>query len=326
MAENTGDTGFDMDAAVSEIASGLNLGDGVDQEEEITEEEPEADAPVIEEPAPAGITEPPKETQPQLRAVPKSWPKEMHEHWPKVDPKVQEYWENREKQMLDGLDQYKGDAGYGKQIRDITTPYKALLNSQGVDEVKAVQYFMNAHYKLSTLPPAEKAAYFANLGKAFGVDLGAINTEQSQVDPQVKALQDQVHEIRTSLTAREQAATNEARTRVDTEVEAFAKANPYFDEVADDIVAMIRAGYELKDAYEKAVWANPVTRAKEMARVQTENEKQLREKSEQEAKAARKAASPNVRGRDTNKAPTEPLGKMEDTMRETLKAIRSRSH
>jgi hypothetical protein len=324
MAENT-DTGFDMDAAVSEIASGLNLDDGVEHEEEITEE-PEVDAPVTEEPAPATVTEPPKETAPVVRAAPKTWPKEMHEHWPKVDPKVQEYIEKREQQMFEGIDQYKGDAGYGKQIRDITAPYKALLSSQGVDEVKAVQYFMNAHYKLSTLPPAEKAAYFANLGKAFGVDLGAINVEQPQVDPQVKALQDQVQEIRTSLTAREQAASNEARTRVDTEVEAFANANPYFDEVADDIVAMIRAGYELDDAYDKAVWANPVTRQKELARIQTENETKLRDKAKEEALKARKASSPNVRGRDTNKAPTEPLGKMEDTMRETLKDIRSRSH
>jgi len=54
------------------------------------------------------------------------------------------------------------------------------------------------------------------------------------------------------------------------EVNAFASdpAHPFFDEVADDIVAFVRAGDSLSKAYEKAVWANPVTREKEIARQQ----------------------------------------------------------
>ena len=54
------------------------------------------------------------------------------------------------------------------------------------------------------------------------------------------------------------------------EINIFAAdpAHPYFDDVANDITALLRGGgaKDLADAYDKAVWANPVTRAKEQAR------------------------------------------------------------
>lgn len=80
--------------------------------------------------------------------------------------------------------------------------------------------------------------------------------------------------------------------------------------MADDIVALIKAGKPLQEAYEKAVWANPVTRQKEIDRINKENVSKLREKAKQEAEAAKKATGSNVRTRDTTKSPTEPKGKL----------------
>ncbi len=45
--------------------------------------------------------------------------------------------------MLDGIEQYKGDAGFGKTLREVMAPYKPMLAAQGVDEPKAVQYLLN---------------------------------------------------------------------------------------------------------------------------------------------------------------------------------------
>jgi len=330
MADET----LDIDKAVSEIATGLDLGQKdteVDRQEE-TDDTDAADGrqttvvgdDTSDNPA---VTDP-NQVETPIRAVPKSWPKEMHEHWAKTDPKVQEYWETREKQMLDGLEQYKGDAGFGKQLRDVVTPYNAMLQAQGVDAPKAVQFLLNAHYQLTNSQPAERTAHFVRLAKQYGIDLSTVKTDETSADPKVKALEDRVNQLHNTLTTREQAALTEAKARVAKDVEAFASdpSHPYFDEVADDIVAMLNAGFELKDAYEKAVWANPVTRQKEMVRIQTENETKLREKAKAEADKAKKASSSNVRSRDTQKAPTEPKGSMEDTMRETLREINSRAH
>ena len=133
------------------------------------------------------------------------------------------------------------------------------------------------------------------------------------------------NQLETQLTQREQAILNERKTQVAKEVEAFAADNPYFDEVADDIIPLLNHGMQLKDAYERAIWANPVTRAKEMARVQTEAEAKLKEKAKKDAEVAKKASGVNVRNRDTGTAPTAPKGTMEDTMRDTLAKIRARS-
>lgn len=330
MTDDT-DSGIDMDKAVSEVAAGLNLNteEPDDTETDDIAEPVETDAPIVTEPPKSTVTpESPESPEPVVRAAPKSWPKEMHEHWAKTDPKVQEYWETREKQMLDGLEGYKADAGFGKQLRDVIAPYTAMIQSQGIDAPKAVQYLLNAHYKLTNAQPSEKQAYFATLAKSYGIDLAAIKPDDTPVDPKVKALEERVNQLHTSLTARERAALTEAQSRIAKDVEAFASdpAHPYFEEVAEDIVAMIQAGHELKDAYEKAIWANPVTRQKEIARLNTENETKLREKAKAEAEKAKKASGSNVRSRDTRKAPTEPKGSMEDTLHETMREINSRAH
>ncbi len=310
---------FDLGGAVSEIAGQIA--------------EREVEAPEVEEVHVDEIEETPEapeveEVKPEVEVTPApaSWSKDKHEFWGKMPKEAQDYYLVREKQMLDGLEQYKGDAGLGKQMKEVFTPYKAFLNAQGIDEPKAAQYLMNAHYKLSSAQPAEKQAYFAQLARSYGIDIGGTQ-EQSDIDPNVKALQDKVYALESNLTQREQAQINETRSKVTKDVEAFASdpKHIYFDEVADDIVAHLNAGASLQDAYEKAVWANPVTRTKELARVQTETETKFKEKASKEAAAAKLATSTNVRSRDTGKAPTAPRGTMEDTMRETLKKIQERT-
>jgi hypothetical protein len=73
------------------------------------------------------------------------------------------------------------------------------------------------------------------------------------------------------------------------------------------------------------VWANPVTRAKELARVQTETETKFKENARLTALPKKQAAGVNVRSRDSQRAPTDTAeGTMEDTLRSTLKSIKDR--
>src|SRR3990172_6425521 len=314
--ETPGDTGTELDVSKVEIsASDLGLGS------DVNESEIDSHTPVEKEIAPNAIVTKPDETV-VTRQAPKSWPKEMHEHWGKTDPKVQDYWETREKQMLDGLEQYKGDAGYGKTLREAILPYRPVLESIGMDEATAVKSLLNAHYRLTQGTPEQRHAAYQELGKNLGL------IEGDKIDPQVRQLQEKLSAIESTITTSQQRALQETQSKVSKEVEAFASdaKHPYFDEVADDIVAMIHAGKSLEDAYEKSVWANPVTRQKEMTRLQTENEAKLKDKARQEAEKARQAASTNVRGRETRRTPTEPKGTMEDNMKETLREIRTRTH
>lgn len=302
------DSGFDMEAAGDELSS--SLFDSTPEEvlpEAITEEVVEE---VVEE---------------TLRAAPQSWKKEMHESWGSLPPEVQEYIDQRENQMKEGLEKDRGDANLGRMMRDVMTPYSEMLQQQGVDEPTMVKTMMNAHYRLSTASPEEKAQLFNQLAQNYGVSL---NGEQpQQADPVIKQLQDELNSIKSNLSAKDQEALQAAKDRVGAEVEAFASdpEHSYFDEVSDDLIPYLNAGYSLQDAYEKAVWANPVTRQKEQDRIQSEKEAELREKANDKANKAKKAKSANVRTRDTKAVPTEPLGTMEDTMHETLREIQNRN-
>lgn len=285
----------------------------------------EADKPPL---PPTKTTPQPATDTAQVASAPKAWPREMHEHWGKLDPTVQKYLETREKQMLDGLDQYKSYATFGKTLNDVVYPFRPMIQQMGIPEPQVVATLLQAQARLTTGSTESRVQAYRQLGQNLGLSPEQLSQPVPQVDPQVQYLQNELEGIKSSLVAREQAALEEARTRVNQEVETFAtdKAHPYFDEAADDIVALLQSGASLQDAYDKAIWANPITRQKELSRVQTETASKLRENARLDSLPKKKAASVNVRSRETATAPTEPLGTMDDTLADTLRGIKERVH
>lgn len=339
----TGDTGstesssIDIDAAATSIGEDLfGSKSGESAQEEVVEQEA-TDETQVEAESTETASEPTAETEETVPeetaeteavAAPKSWSKDKHEVWAKMPKEAQEYYMQREQQMLDGLEQYKADASFAKPLKEVITPYMPMIQARGIDAPKAVAALLNAQYQLDQNPRAG----LIQIAKTYGVDLAELAQSAQQgaaeVAPEVKSLQTELNSIKTALTANQEREYQAAREKVAVEVNTFAAdpKHPYFDEVADDIVRMLQTGESLAVAYEKAVWANPVTRAKELARVQKEQTEKLRVKNKVEVEAAKKAVGSNVRSRDTSRSPTESTGTIEDTMRETLSAIRKRTH
>lgn len=292
----------------------------------------------VETPTESAVTEAPKtEAAPVVdedAEAPKSWPKEMHAHWPTTPKEVRQYWKTREKQMLDGLDQYKQNATYGESLRKVLDPYSPHLKAANIQEADLVGRLMNAHWRLTQGSESDRKAAYEELGKNLGfaaanaIADAAAGNGQGTITPEVKAMQDKLARIEQTLTADQQAKVTAARESAAKEVEAFAsdtKAHPHFDDCADDIVRFIQQGFKLDEAYEKAVWANPVTRTKEMARLQTEQAAKDKERARLDALPKKKAASVNVNSRDTKSSPTEPVGSLDETLRSTLRSVRERS-
>jgi predicted phage tail protein len=261
----------------------------------------------------------------KARVAPQSWKKEMHEFWNGVDPAVQDYIEQRELQMKEGLEKDRGDANLGRTMRDVMSPYSEMLKSQNVDETAMVRNLMNAHYRISNADEAGRKDLFNQLAQSYGISLDG---KVEQMDPALKAMQDRLSGIEGNINASHERTLQEARDRVGTEVEEFSSdpKHEFFDEVSEQIIPLINAGYTLEDAYNNAIWLNPVTRQKEIDRTAKEAADKAEIDAKQEADKARKAKATNVRGRDTGKASTEPTGTMEDTMRQVYRDIQNRSH
>ncbi len=276
--------------------------------------------------------------------APQSWKKEMRPIWDKLakgEPLSKEearatakYYNEREQQMLNGLTGYKSDAEYGRSLKQVISQYEDVLQAQGIDAAKAVNYLFQAHKQLSSGTPEQRRAYFDHLAKSYGIQLQQQPAQEQ--DPAVAALsqhltplEQRLQQMETAMIQRQQQEYEQRKAAASQEVEKFASdpKHPYFDEVADDIVALLQTGAALPDAYEKAVWANPVTRQKEIDRLQKERETEAKAKAQAAAQAAKKAASTNVRSRDTGRTHTEPQATMDNldgVLRETLADIRAR--
>lgn len=281
---------------------------------------------------PAAGTPPAKEgegaTPPAASALqpPKTWRPEAAAKFATLPPEVQQEVLKREEDIFKGLESYKADASIGKALKGVVQPYLQMFQSQGIDPMQQVSGLMRAHVALATGTPEQKQQFFQHLAKEYGVDLG---TEAPYVDPQVAGLQKQLSDLQSRLNGREQHEANEARSKLQAEIDSFASdpAHQYFDEVANDIAGLLRSGAakDLKDAYDKAIWANPITRAKEQARLTAEAETKAKAEAAERAKQARKATGANVKSSAKAASGTAPLGSIDDTLNAALAAIKSRA-
>lgn len=309
---------LDIEAAVDQIGSDIFGHVEDEQTEEVTEnvtEETSLDENRQEEQDTALNGQVAEEVV--ARSAPKSWPKEMHEHWGTLPPQVQEYWETREKQMLDGLEGYKTHASVGKSLLEVAAPYQHIIEQSGVDLPKAVSHLLAAHVRLTQGTNEQRLAAYKDLGRQLG-----FGEEAGQVDPHVMAAYQAATQAQNAVQQWHQQQFETQKQQKVAEVEEFAKDKPFFDEIADDIVIFINNGMTLQDAYDRALWANPVTRTKEQERLRKESVDAARKANLEKANAAKKASSINIRSRDTGKVPTEPHGSMDDTLKKTLEKIR----
>ena len=119
----TDDIGIDVSSALDSISQDIFGGrEELEQEVEAVETQ--------ETEAPASV-ETQTEAQPEPIAPPSSWSKDKHEYWGKMPREAQEYYNVREKQMLDGLEQYKGGCGFWQTAKRCFYPVQGISERSG---------------------------------------------------------------------------------------------------------------------------------------------------------------------------------------------------
>lgn len=239
--------------------------------------------------------------------VPSTWSKEAAAVWDTIPERARQEILKREADMFRGLEAYKNDAAVGRRWSMATAQHEEILKQYNIDPVALTRELMTAHRVLSLGSPEAKIATMRRLMTDYQIPIEAL-AEAPYEDPEVARLRRENEQLqfRQSQAQMEQSQARAQQVRQEIETFAADPANRYFDEVAQDIAVLIKGDgrLSLKEAYDKAVWANPVTRAKEVSRLESERQakeaadKQAAEaKRKAEAQAARRANAANVRPR-----------------------------
>lgn len=267
-------------------------------------------------------------------AYPKSWAKDYEPHWGKIPRELQEYVTNtREKDYLNGLEQYKSGAQGYAQFAEVLQPYMPRINNLGMQPHEAIRALLNADWALAQGTPEQKAAMVMQICQNYGIDPRALPglpaSDQNAPQPTQAELdlRKELGGLKHQVSGFMSAQVAQQRTQIDKEVAVFFAdpANPYVNEVGDHIARLLTAdkSLSLKDAYDQAVWANPTTRAKEIARLNKENEDKARKEREAAAQAARRASAANVRGQPSARTTGAAKGGWEEELPVTAAKLKT---
>lgn len=216
-------------------------------------------------------------TASQIKALPKSWKKELEPVWAKSDPALHDYVYEREANMMRGFQQYQG--GYNNWDA-LIKPYQKLLSEHpNVNPVELMHGLMNSHLRLLQASPEQRRAYAAEMLSHYGIDINAAPSGEQQPAPQTNAellqVRKELAELRNGFTRSQKAVYEAGVAQNLSAVEKFGAdpANKYFEEAGADILHLLQTGVakDLPSAYQKACWLNPSIRAKMIAEQQSES-------------------------------------------------------
>lgn len=283
----------------------------------------------------ADLAEPAKETHAEPvaakphDAAPNTWRKEASVDFAKLPENVRQEIHKREQDFHKGVEQYKGWANVGQMLHKEIQPYQEMIKAANTNAPTVIKSLLSMQHKMMTGSPEEKSALLLQIASDNGIDISSLTSapqqvDQStvQVDPRLATALQRIDKLESHLTTQErQRAEAEFSSKVD-EVTRFGSdpKHEHYETVREDMAALIETGRasDLDDAYNKAIWINPDTRAKLL----TKQDQERARKQAEDAAAARKAAGANVTRRGTPPVQATP-GKMEDTILNEYRRLNS---
>lgn len=307
---------FDIGDAAKEIASQLggyveedNLDDEDDdisgESDEETENDDEGDSKESTDKTKEEETEEEEDDKGDKGEIepPNTWTKAAVAEWKHIPEVAKAEILKREQDILKGIEQYKGAADIGDKLMNLVAPYRESIASRTSDPFQFIDNILKADHLLITSAPEAKLQIFKDLAADYGVKLeqdGEVTFEDSTVTD----LRQKITSLESKLDAQVTQTAETKKAEYELEVNTFASdsKNEHFNTVANDIAALFKTGVKmtLQEAYDKAVWANPVTRALEIAKL-TAKDSEKKEDAE-DPKSKNKSAKTGVRS--IRRAPT----------------------
>lgn len=268
-------------------------------------------------------------TAPVVEAPPQSLSPAAKAKWATIDPEVRAEIAKREADIHKEFTSRDGALSMGKELKEVITPYMAMIQSEGGTPATAVRDLLNTAYLLRTAKPETKVQLIQQVCQQYGIDIGQVQQPQQQ-DPQSQTLQ----QMQQELAHLRQATNPETIQRnlqkqledqqVLNEVKAFASdpSNKHYETVKTLMASLLGNGAskDLKEAYDMACNAHPSVRSiLEAERTQTAQAKQT------EQIAAKRKAAASVTGSPGATVPNSgaPDRNLRDEIRANLRAASS---
>jgi hypothetical protein len=207
---------------------------------------------------PPGQAAPVTPPAPVLKA-PQSWKAELREKWGTLPPDLQTEVLRREREIQTALQESAEKTKGAGEWTEVVRPYEAQIRQLGVQPAQYVGDLLKTAHALTYSHPAQKADVLAGIIMQFGVppaDLDQALVARMQGRPAQQAPQQQFRDPRIDQLLQEREAEKSAAA--EQRVESFVKDHEYFEDVADDMLDILKGwevqkkDYQSQDAMEKA--------------------------------------------------------------------------
>ena len=263
--------------------------------------------------------------------APISWKKDEQEAFRSLPRPVQETIARREKEREVAWNRGQMEvAQYRKKYSDIDAalaPHENKWARAGIQPGQVIRQFLAWQDRLD----ADPQKGIAELAATYGIDPATLAQHAPAVDPQISSLQAEIQRLKTEVMGRSQYEEQAYMSEVSNSIGAYAMEKgqdgkplrPYFNDVYQDMLpiadSLKRANPNatptqiLDAAYDRAVYANPSTRAAMLEeRIKQEEAKRIAEAKDRTTRA--KLASSTL----TNGTPGTLTNGGPKTIRESL--------
>jgi hypothetical protein len=230
---------------------------------------------------------------------PEHWSSDEKETFKSLTPEAQQILIAKEKQFQQG---YQERAQSISDIEKAIEPYKQTLAYMGVDEGTAIRTLFAAHQRILSDP----ANGILQLAQQFGImdqlrQQFAPDTDDEFVDPEIKALRQQVNELHSQLGNFQTQTVQSQQQELLSQIESFKNqkdekgnpVHPYFDKVRTQMATLVQQGKTMEQAYNEVVWTVPEYRDKHLKTVTAKRKGETDADKAKRVKAAKKAAVAN---------------------------------
>lgn len=237
-------------------------------------------APVLA-PAPANVIAPAAPAgSPQVIAPPSSWKKDYYDAFNKLDPSLQNYIAQREREYNTGVSTYRAEAERARSINGALEPFLPNMQRHNVNPADWINTVGRVHETLLAGSPQQKLQTILGLARDYRVDLSPILSQVAgeggqqqaqpgaQLNPEVAWMRDQINELSGQLNSfksaqlqQQQYTEQQQQQQIRNEIEQF-RANtekyPHYEALRETMAGLLQSGIaqDLPSAYEKAFRMN----------------------------------------------------------------------